>query len=1030
MDDAFFPPSLAAEGVLYSAFSKNCALPCSPRRAALGLALLLIGALVVARRFAIPNAHPADDLIADAQRAVADGLAGSVEPRVSLGLAYHRRPPTTTAPGAEGHNWRRDLIAAKLEQRVRATDDPSTANLAAVSDLLQHRYSEAIGHLERALARSPGDARTLTNLSAVLASRSAPGDRVRSLDAATAAIATGHADGAAWFDVALAVERLLPRDAAVKAWQDALAHESSPEWKTEIAGRLARASALPTSPATALNQARVSLDDDILTHWAQACAGRAADERQWAERAAALARTLDGRTEDLYLQDLSSWLGLKGCDSQRASAYVAFAAARRLYLDDRRAAALSALEPLVPRLSELGSPAVVSARVLLATCQYFTAARAAAVTLLDNTRDQARARRYYDVLGRAEWMRGYAAEDGNAFDRARIAYRAAIDAFKAAGDAEGVRAVQSLVASVHDTLGEYAEGWRLREDALSTLRLEDTPPRWLHAILGAATRTARRDGWGGAALRFADARLQAARADDAPIRVAEAATELARVEIDNGFSDRARLTLVEARDAAERIDSDSVRARVRAGLALAEARSSMGTDPAVAFTKLSDALTAYSSTGADLQLGGILLQRARVRLTLGDDTGAERDLLQGIEVFESARRRLGQASVRISYFEEAWQLFDELLALKVRLGEFDRALEVVERGRGRALRDMTQAAVTPKALAAHLPQAAIVLCYAVLDHELVLWSLRAGQIRVVTRPIGSAELQKLVAAAREEVQTDSHQATTRLYDLLIGPVEPLLGPGDRLYIVPDPLLHHLSFAELWRSATRQYLVERHTLVMLPNLGTAQVSTRRAAPTFDRALIVAAPNGGVGDGLPQLPAVDLEAREIQALYPTARLLTAEGARKSTIVAALQQYPVMHFAGHAVVNAESPDLSRLMLSPDADEGRLYARDLERLDLRRLRIVTLAACQTASGRTYRSEGVLSLARSFLTGGVSSVVGTLWDVDDMATGQVFTNIHQRIQEGRAPQEAVADVQRTMIRRGASRATWAAVVVISRTIS
>jgi CHAT domain-containing protein len=125
-----------------------------------------------------------------------------------------------------------------------------------------------------------------------------------------------------------------------------------------------------------------------------------------------------------------------------------------------------------------------------------------------------------------------------------------------------------------------------------------------------------------------------------------------------------------------------------------------------------------------------------------------------------------------------------------------------------------------------------------------------------------------------------------------------------------------------------------------------------------------------------------------------------------------------------------LSRLLLSNDADDGRLYARDLEQLDLRRLKVVTLAACQTASGRTYRSEGVLSLARSFIARGVSSVVGTLWDVEDRETSHMFIGLHERMRAGRAPEEAVADVQRSLIRRGEPGATWAAVVVVVQTIS
>ena len=80
-------------------------------------------------------------------------------------------------------------------------------------------------------------------------------------------------------------------------------------------------------------------------------------------------------------------------------------------------------------------------------------------------------------------------------------------------------------------------------------------------------------------------------------------------------------------------------------------------------------------------------------------------------------------------------------------------------------------------------------------------------------------------------------------------------------------------------------------------------------------------------------------------------------------------VVHFAGHAIVNDERPDLSCLVLSPkagDSGSGLLFASRISSRAWPTTRLVVLAACGTASGAAYRGEGVMSLARPFLGAGV----------------------------------------------------------------
>jgi CHAT domain-containing protein len=79
-----------------------------------------------------------------------------------------------------------------------------------------------------------------------------------------------------------------------------------------------------------------------------------------------------------------------------------------------------------------------------------------------------------------------------------------------------------------------------------------------------------------------------------------------------------------------------------------------------------------------------------------------------------------------------------------------------------------------------------------------------------------------------------------------------------------------------------------------------------------------------------------------------------------------------------------------SSQLDDDVLQALEIYRMQLPRLRLVVLAACQTGVGRSYRGEGVMSIARPFIARGVPEVVASLWSVESTATAELMINFHE----------------------------------------
>jgi CHAT domain-containing protein len=65
---------------------------------------------------------------------------------------------------------------------------------------------------------------------------------------------------------------------------------------------------------------------------------------------------------------------------------------------------------------------------------------------------------------------------------------------------------------------------------------------------------------------------------------------------------------------------------------------------------------------------------------------------------------------------------------------------------------------------------------------------------------------------------------------------------------------------------------------------------------------------------------------------------------------------------------------------------------------RMVTLSACQTGLGRVVRrGDGMVGLARSFLTAGAEKVGVSLWAVNYEATADFMTRLYGKVVEGGA---------------------------------
>jgi len=116
-------------------------------------------------------------------------------------------------------------------------------------------------------------------------------------------------------------------------------------------------------------------------------------------------------------------------------------------------------------------------------------------------------------------------------------------------------------------------------------------------------------------------------------------------------------------------------------------------------------------------------------------------------------------------------------------------------------------------------------------------------------------------------------------------------------------------------------------------------------------------------------------------------------------------------------------------NADEHLIYNRDLYSLDLNAA-LVVLSACETGSGKLQRGEGILSLARGFSYAGASSLLTTLWSVDEAATSSLLNEFYSHLQNGDATNQALFKAKTDYLKnvtneKAAHPRNWAALIPI-----
>jgi len=263
----------------------------------------------------------------------------------------------------------------------------------------------------------------------------------------------------------------------------------------------------------------------------------------------------------------------------------------------------------------------------------------------------------------------------------------------------------------------------------------------------------------------------------------------------------------------------------------------------------------------------------------------------------------------------------------------------------------------------------------------------------------------------------------------------------KLVFSPDDILYLLPFeALLTQKNNNQWLINHHTVAYAPSISSLREIIKRSKnnskkrgkdllafgdPLYGDAELE---NGSKKNAdifqnfypsqefkFFRLKYSGIEVQKIASLFKATKeeVYQKEEASEAELKSLkLDNYKIIHFAVHGLIDDQKPTRSSIVLSLNQDsqeDGFVQMREIYNLRMNS-DLVTLSACQTGLGQFIRGEGIEGLSRAFFYAGASSVLMSLWAVNDQASYQLMERFYFHLRASGSIMEALQKAKLEMI--------------------
>ncbi len=457
---------------------------------------------------------------------------------------------------------------------------------------------------------------------------------------------------------------------------------------------------------------------------------------------------------------------------------------------------------------------------------------------------------------------------------------------------------------------------------------------------------------------------------------------------------------------------------------------------AAATHSFSAAASAYSQIIADHGASTAikweaLASLAQLHAARGRTVVAEQEFHRSIVTISKAEDSIQDEEARLAFLSVAIRFYDQYINFLVTLKRPLDALKIADLSRARTLEhglSLTTSANGTKSSAASRDtrsaprdiarrQNEVLLFYWLGEERSYLWAITPAGISVFPLPAGP-EIDALALSYREsffgprDPLDSSDGPGQKLYDILVRPAQKLIPPNSRIVVLPDSKLNGLNFDTLIVNRPRiHYWVEDVTITVANSLALLARS-RHVPPPRAPELLLFGETLFATKEFPPLADAQQEMEALKKHFPETRRRVFTGGQaiaSNYLSSNPARYSFLHFATHGTASTSRPLESAIILSPEGDYYKLYARDIMRQPLNAY-LVSISACNGVGERQLAGEGLVGLSWAFLRAGAHNVVAGLWEVSTATAPQIMDDLYKGVTAGQDPATALRNAKLNLL--------------------
>lgn len=329
-----------------------------------------------------------------------------------------------------------------------------------------------------------------------------------------------------------------------------------------------------------------------------------------------------------------------------------------------------------------------------------------------------------------------------------------------------------------------------------------------------------------------------------------------------------------------------------------------------------------------------------------------------------------------------------------------------------------------KAIQKELPKDMAVLEFFEAQDAIYAFWISSGQFFSTTIPLNT-ELKNNILAFAEQCGNPnmavSQTASGHIFQQVMEKGLSQLGDVERLCIIPDGLLHSISFEALQNNSG--YLIEEYALSYAYALALInREQDKKDTSTEAYVGFAASYSDGLNERLRSnkrffgenaLAPLSISKKEVvqAAEIFNGKTFLDNEATLENFYEHVDNAEIVHLSLHGLVDTNDPSRSCIIFSDTEQEFLLSPPDLYKNNIK-ADLVVLSACHSANGKVYNGEGVQGMSKSFLLAGAQNVLSSLWNASESSSMDITQSFLAHTKEGISLDRSLREAKLAYLRR------------------